>query len=379
MSTKKTSQAFLKTPTLSKKRIKEQRIRAFQSQYKIKFDMTDKAIDLRNMSKNYADSIIPSADITAAVDAVLGPAPVKRASIDPRKLNMPIPKFAWVHIDDVAVHTLFQRDISPKHCQSIEPIFQSDTIIVPCAVKDPITGKYLLWDGNHTRQVCERQGWSHIPVWYTEADVSNQHSLQQAREILVQQAGQKFLIINKTGKRDVDLYDEHMISVGCGMPDAVAIQNLLKANNCHPRRAGIRPGDVTHFSNLYAAYDIPRGDIKGVYLSRSLKFHRSTWPKEKVQGVMLLAMARLYALTEMQTGAILPNSFDQDLGALLTKHIGTSEKVHLRLQQAFEKHIGARSNAGVNIPMVVTSGLITLYNQNIAKQKLAQPDPVFPL
>ena len=128
--------------------------------------MEDAAIDLRTMSQNYSNGIIPNKDIGEAINAVLGPSAIPRLSVDPR--NLSVPQFAWAPMDDVGIDPRFQRDVAPNHVEKIEADFQADMIIVPCAIKDPKTGKYLLWDGHHTSRVCERMGWSHIPVWFTE-------------------------------------------------------------------------------------------------------------------------------------------------------------------------------------------------------------------
>jgi len=360
---------------VSKTKQKENRIKNFLAQYPTKFDMEDSYIDLRTMATNYANGIIPSKDITDAVNAVLGAPVIPRLSVDPRTLN--IPQFAWVHIDDVGVNPIFQRDIAPNHVAKIESMFQADMIIVPCAIKDPVTGKFLLWDGNHTRQVCERMGWTHLPVWYTEAIIDDQHSLTEATKILILKAGKSFLTINKTGKRPCGNYDAHMISVECGDAEAVTVQNIVDARNCQVKRASNKAGDISHIEHLYGAYDLVQtsSGIKGIYLSRSLEFHRNTWPKEEVRGIMMLAMARLYQQTELQTGHLPPAAFDKEFGNILKKVYGQSEKVHTRLKEHFETHFGSLGGH----PVVVTSGLLLTYLKHGKLFKVAQPESIYPV
>jgi len=366
-------------PIQSKTALKQQRIKAFLSKYSIQFDMDEAAIDLRTMAENYQDGIIPSLDITESVNAVLGLPPIARGSVDPRNsLNFPIPQFAWVPIDDVAIDPRFQRDIIPNHVTKIENDFQSDMIIIPCAVKDPNTGKYLLWDGNHTRQVCERMGWSYIPVWYTEIDVRNNISQQDAIKALILHAGKSFLTINKKNKRAVSRYDEHMISVECGDADAVAIQNIVNSTNCQINRAGTNGGDITHIDHLYEAYNlVDHNNIKGRYLKRSLDFYRKTWPQEKIC-VIMLGMARLYYLTEIQMGALPSPQFDTDLGNILKKIYGPADICHdesTGFKSQFISHFGS---LGAH-PPVVTSGLILTANKHLTGYKLAQPESNYPV
>lgn len=366
----------VKAPKVSKTQLKERRIKAFLAQYPTPFEMEDSYIDLRTMAANYPNGIIPSKDITDAVNAVLGAPAMPRLSVDPRGLN--IPQFAWVPMDDVGVNPIFQRDIAPNHVAKIEAMFQADMIIVPCAIKDPVTGKFLLWDGNHTRQVCERMGWTHLPVWYTEAVIDDQHSLEEATKILILKAGKSFLTINKTGKRPCSNYDAHMISVECGDIEAVTVQRIVDANSCQVKRASSKAGDISHIEHLYGTYDLVQAasGIKGIYLSRSLKFHRATWPKEEVRGIMMLAMARLYQQTEIQTGSLLPADFDVEFGTILKRVYGMSEKVHISLKEQFESHFGS---LGAH-PVVVTSGLVQTYLKHGANgHKLAAPEASFPV
>jgi hypothetical protein len=360
---------------LSKTKQKEQRITDVLSKFSIPFDVEDAAIDLREMAKNYSSGIIPSKDINEVIDAVLGPPPKPRCSVDPRNLN--IPKFTWAHMDSVGINPIFQRDLSPNHVAKIEGMFEPDMIIVPCAIKDPKSETFLLWDGSHTRAECERQGWSHLPIWYTEADVDDEHSLEEAEKILILKAGRSFLTINRFGKRICGNYDAHMVSVECGITEPVIIQNIVDSNHCQIKRTSDKAGDISHIEHLYGAYDLVQASsgIKGVYLARSLKFHRDTWPMEEVRGIMMLAMARLYQQTELQTGQMLSRDFDLEFGNILTNVYGQSEKVHIRLKEQFLSHFGSLAAH----PVVVTSGLILTYLKHGSKFRLAQPESTFPV
>jgi hypothetical protein len=252
-------------------------------------------------------------------------------------------------------------------------------IIVPCAIKDPKTGKFLLWDGHHTVRVCERMGWTHIPVWYTEADISDEHSLEEAERILILKAGRSFLTINKKNKRPVGRYDEHMVSVDCGEPESVTVQRIVNANNCEVVRASKKAGDISHVEHLYGAYNLVQASsgIKGIYLARALNFCRTTWPKEEIRAIVMLGMARLYQQTELQTGVLLPPAFDQELGAILKGIYGPAEAVHDEtsgFKAQFIQHFGSLAGH----PEVVTSGLILTYNKHgTGGFKLAQPESTY--
>ena len=364
---------------LSKTKVKEQRIASVLSKYATPFEIEDAAIDLRTMSENFADGIIPNDAIAECIDAVLG-SPITSTgvlpkTVDPRTLGVPL--FAWVPMEDIGIDPRFQRDVAPNHVLKIETDFQSDMIIVPCAVKDPTTGTYLLWDGHHTTRVCYRQGWTHIPVWYTEADISDPADRERAVKELVLKAGQSFLNINKKNKRPVSRYDEHMIRVECGEAIATQINGILDASNAFVKRASEEPGAITHIEHLYGAYELTQATtgIKGIYLARALRFHMNVWPKEKVHGIMLLSLARLFQQTELATGSLLPPDFDTEFGNILRGIYGPSAIVHEELKEQYVNHFGSMAGH----PEVVTAGLILSYMTNGKTFKLAQPEATFPV
>lgn len=362
---------------VSPTKAKEQRIKAFQSNYKVKFDMDDAGIDLRTMAENYPDGIIPSADVTAAVNAVVGPPPVPANSVDPRDAGI-TPQFAWVSNTMTAIDPRFQRDIAGNHVVKIELDFDSFKIIVPCAVRHPKTGLYLLWDGNHTRQVCERQGWSHIPVWYIDMKAVEGESEEDTIKRMVQLAGEAFLSINKKNKRAVSRHDEHLIRVETFEPVACAIDQIRIACDCTIKRSSEAPGAITHIAHLYDSYELTQATtgIKGIYLARALKFCRATWPKEKICGITSYSIARLFALTETATGVLLPQEFDAEFANILKQQYGPMELVGEGIKDEYEAHFGGLAGH----PLVVTSGLINSYNKhNKQGFKLAQPEATFPV
>jgi hypothetical protein len=365
-------------PAVSKTKQKEQRIKKFLANYTIPFEMDDVAIDLRTMAENYKNGVIPNKDIGEAVASVIGPSCIPRLSVRPDMLN--IPKFEWVEMDNIAIDPRFQRDVMPGHVAKIESAFNADTIIVPCAVKDPITGLFLAWDGHHTIRVCERQGWTHVPVWYTEARIDSTHSLDEATKILISHAGNSMITINKSGKRELSLYDAHMIGVECGHREPNEVQNICNANNVRIRRTSSKAGDISHINHLYTASRLssPLG-VSGIYLARALRFCRTTWPKEQIRAIVMLAMARLYQHTEVQTGVLLPQAFDDELGLILKKKYGPCEAVHDEtsgFKAQYITHFGSLAGHAE----VVTSGLILTYNKHAKGGfKLAQPESNYPV
>jgi hypothetical protein len=372
-----TSKTKIMSSKISKTKLKEQRIANYLAPFATKFEMEDSYIDLRTMAENYPNGVIPNKDVGEAVTAVLGASAIPRLTVDPTKLN--VPKFTWAPMDDIGIKPKFQRNVMPSHIGKIEVVFEADTIIVPCAIKDPVSGKFLLWDGHHTTRVCERMGWTHMPVWYTEAQIDDSHSVEEATKILVSHAGNSMITINKTGKKELSLYDAHMIGVECEHSEPVIVQNICDANNVRVRFKSDKAGDISHINHLYGAYGLVQSSsgIKGIYLARALRFFRATWPKEIIQPIVMLSMARLYQHTEMQTGVLLPHAFDDELGTMLKKIYGPAEIVHDE-QTGFKAQFIKQFGSLAGHPEVVTSGLILTYNKHgQGGYKLAQPESVY--
>lgn len=349
-------------------------VAAVMAQYVHKFSVEEDAIDLREMAKNFSNGIIPSEKITELINAILDnkknvKKAAARASVDPRAKGF-TPKFAWISVADTAVNPIFQRDVAANHVLKIEKDFDPKKIIVPCAIKDVNTGQYLIWDGNHTVRVCERQGWTHVPMWYIEADTTNL-TPEEAERALILLAGRAFLAINKKNKRPVSLYDEHFISFECGEPDAVIVENIVTSSGCQVARNDSKAGNISHVSNLYAAYELanPQG-VKGAYLKRALVFHRNTWPREAVQGVTLLAMSMLYQTVEMQTDSAPDAAFDTEIGTKLRHLYGPSQMVYEEMCTQYET---AWPNGRDSIPSIVTSGIMLTYAKHVGRANIGSP------
>jgi hypothetical protein len=189
------------------------------------------------------------------------------------------------------------------------------------------------------------------------------------------------ITINKSGKRELSLYDAHMIGVDCGHAEPIVIQNICDANNVRIRRSSTQAGDISHINHLYGAYNLVQSasTIKGLYLARALNFCRTTWPKEIIQPIIMFSMARLYQQTELQTGVLLPPAFDTELGNILKKIYGPAEVAHDETS-GFKAQYIAHHKSLAGHPEVVTSGLVLTYNKHgTGTFKLAQPEQVYPI
>lgn len=351
----------------------KQRIAGWLKNFQFKFDADKTAIDLREMVNNYADGVIPVMDIADGIEAVVGLPPISRRSVDPRNMRR-VPKFKWISIDESVVDPRFQRDVAPSHVSKIERNADTRMILVPCAVAMIKNGKtvYCIWDGGHTVQLLIRQGWTHIPVWYTDIDDLNEAEMKEAEEAMIGLAGRSFLAINKTFKRPVSGYEEFMILLETKDVDAVRIMNILSNHGCQPYRYKRKAGDMTHFEALWEVYDLQnKSGMKGTYLARALAFHRHHWPKAAIEAEIMRPMAMLYAMCDNELGKMPSSQFDNDLGSLLVKKYGSAEAVQEGIKASY---VIAFPYGRDSHPMQVTSGLLNLYAQQINKEPVSTPE-----
>ena len=349
------------------------RIAAWLRKFPRKFDVEKTAIDLREMVYNYPTQRIPVLDIADGIDAVIDTSGIQRQSIDPRKMKK-IPKFMWVSLTDLYIDPRFQRDVAPNHIKNIEAKFDGRMIIVPCAVRFvDAAGKvyFCLWDGGHTVQLLIRQGWTHVPVWYTDVEDLSDSELDEAEEAMIGLAGRSMININKTFKRPLGGYDEFMILWETKDVDAMAIMNIMKTNHCQPYRYKKKPGDVTHFEALWEIYELANGmGIKGTYLSRALAFHRQHWPKASIEAEIMRPMAMIYQMSDAQLGRQPSASFDADLGQYLVKTYGSAEATQEGIKDSYaQRHPNGRDSN----PIQVMSGLLNIYAKHVNKETVAVP------
>jgi len=349
----------------------KKRVAAWLARFNRKFDVEKTAIDLRDMVNNYPSFRIPVLDISDGIDAVIGTAPVKRGSVDPRKQKK-IPKFLWVSLADLYIDPRFQRDVAPNHIKNIEAHFDSRKIIVPCAVKFvDNAGKvyFCIWDGGHTVQLLIRQGWTHVPVWYTDVDDLSPSELLEAEEAMIGLAGRSMISINKTFKRPLGGYDEFMILWETKDMDAMSMMSIMKANGCQPYRYKRQAGDVTHFEALWEIYDLQNSaGIKGSYLGRALAFHRQHWPKAAIEAEIMRPMAMIYQMCDLQLGKMPSSEFDADLGKYLISKFGSAEAAQEGIKASYE---AAHPNGRDKHAVQVVSGLLNIYAKHINKEAVA--------
>lgn len=363
-------------------------IKNFVSKYKVPFDIDDDAIDLRTMAENYTNGIVPLEDIAQALDVLAGPGPRTTANLyDPQDPHSLSPRFGYVSWQELYLMPIFQRDVMWNHIKKIFQFFDPSCVSVPCAIKITIDGKvyYLVWDGHHTLQVCNRQNYKSYPIWYIDIDVIPQSEIDasnvggstpEERRIRygIWKAGNNMRNINSKLKRSLHPYDDFMIGYETGDPVYNSVMNIYKKYKVTPKRhhTGFR-GLSSHKTTL-ECYDLAdKYGNRGRYLDRSLSFHTTHW-NSPITIEIYRPMSYLYQLAETQ-GFVLDEQFDQELGDLLINLYGDSESAQAKIKESYWTKLSTGNGVALTQDKQrVLSGLINLYNQHVGRLKLPAPE-----
>jgi hypothetical protein len=366
------------------------KINNFLKKYPIKFDMKEDAIDLRTMSNNYKPhGIIPLEDIHQAILVMIKPIHNHQTiPYDPSDGGVmiypgkgPLLKFGYVDWDDLYLWPVFQRDVSPNHIEKIFPNFDHTAVIVPCAIKITIDNKvhYIIWDGHHTLQVSKLKGYSKFPVWFIDIDLITEDDIKNAgfNISMVDKikygcyiAGRNMRWINGVYKRMLQPYDDFMIGYETNDAEIISVMNILKKNNCKPKRHGTIPGAFSQIKSGIECYTLSdKYGNKGKFFDRALSFHRRVWPGAPLTLEVYRPLSYLYHLAEIQ-GITLDRHFDEELEKLLVEKYGDSESVQSAIKSSCHASVENKTGNGL-IPTHDTHrvlfGLINLYNQHVGR------------
>jgi hypothetical protein len=378
---------------------KKQATANFVAQYKISFEMKDDAIDLREMAKNYPNDLIPLEDIQQAILAVIGPKyQTNNTPYDPSGgavITYPnasvSPRFAYISWNEGFLWPIFQRDVAPNHVEKIAKDFDPTAVIVPCAIKITLKNGqtiYCIWDGHHTLQVCKMEGYTKFPVWYIDVDQIPLSTIENAGftgddagriAYGAFVAGTNMRRINGKNKRPLSPYDDFMIGYETRDQEYVAMMNILRKNNCVPKRHATMAGAFTQIKSGIECYNY--ADMygnKGQYWDRALNFHRTTWKAAPLTLEVFRPLSMLYHQAATQ-GIVLDQAFDLELANMFVAKWGDPESVQEAIKDSYwTAYHKSKGNVIVgNIPEHdkerVLAGIINFYKQNGGKVILPTP------
>jgi len=377
---------------------RKQAINAFVKKFKYEFDMKDDCIDLREMAKNFDDGPIPVEEIHKAIVTVLGPQyhnitfnydPSGGNYLGYAKGKRPKEYFDYIDWDGLYLWTIFQRDVAPNHVEKIYKDFDESAVIVPCIIKITLTdGRvvHCVWDGHHTVQVCRLKGYTKFQAWiidldqFTTAEIENAgfgDSDEERIRFGCYIAGTNMRRINGLNKRELGAYDDFMIGLETRDPKFVAMNNILSANKCVPRRKPVGDGAWTQIKSGIECFDLEdiNGNKDGRFWSRAVAFQRNNWKKGHLVLELYRPMSYLYQWANIQ-GFNLPASFDKELANMLIKRFGDAEEVQEGIKESYKAADDSFSLIGEkpqHDKFRVLNGIINFYNQSGGKVLLPAP------
>lgn len=377
---------------------KKQATAQFVAKYKIPFAMEGDAIDLREMAKNYPNNnIIPLEDIYKAIVTVIGPKyltlntpydPSGGATITYPNTSIS-PRFGYIEWAEGYLWPIFQRDVAPNHVEKIYKDFDPTAVIVPCAIK--ITLKdgrtiYCIWDGHHTMQVCKLKGYTKFPIWYIDVDHIPLSEIENAGFGTTDDdriaygafvAGTNMRRINGKNKRPLSPYDDFMIGVETRDSQYISMMNILRKNNCVPKRHATCAGAFTQIKSGIECYELEYNGVKGQYWDRALKVHRETWKQAPLELEIFRPLSMLYHRAAIE-GFTLTVDFDQELMNMLVARWGDPDSIQFEIKESYWTAYHTQGALTGNIPEHdkerVLAGIINLYRQSGGKTILPEPN-----
>jgi|FreactcultuFSWF8_1027224.scaffolds.fasta_scaffold02218_5 hypothetical protein len=377
---------------------KKQAAANFVKQYKIPFEMKDDAIDLREMAKNYPNEIIPLDDIHQAITTMLGPkyATNMPAPYDPSAgctITYPdhslSPRFGYIEWNEMYLWTIFQRDVASNHVEKIFKGFNPTCIIVPCAIKITLKdGKpiYCIWDGHHTVQVCKLKNYTKFPVWFIDIDHVPLSEIEargfgdtddERIKYGVWLAGTNMRNINGKMKRPLHPYDDFLVGYETRDQQYVSMMNILRKNNCVPKRHATCKGAFTQIKSGIECYEL--ADVygnKGQFWDRALKVHRETWKEAPLTLEIFRPLSMLYHRANLE-GITLTADFDKELMDMLVAKWGDPDNIQESIKDsywvAYHKQGALTGNIPEHDKERVLAGIINFYKQNGGNAILPAP------
>ena len=363
-------------------------IQKYQSKFQYKFDMDSKAIDLREMCKNFPsvddrNGFIPLEKINESINIVLnGYKPHPSNRYDPyakseisNEDNMIASHTEFVKWEDLYLWPLFQRDVSPNHIKKISLDFHPTAVITPCAIKLKIKDKayYFVWDGHHTLQVCRLHGYSKFKIDVIDVDMIPEENVKRQNfdpndriAFGIWMAGHNMVRINSRNKRPLHAYDEFMIKLETQDADTLSIWNIMQKHGVTPHRQSKAPKCLTQIKSAIECFEYEDSNgVRGRFLDRALAFHTRIWPQAPIELEMFRPMALLYQKADMQ-GISLDRKWDDEMSGLITSQYGDPETAQNKLKESYWKAQENGSGKG-KIPQHdkdrVLNGLLCMYHQ----------------
>lgn len=305
----------------------------FMKRFKVPFHLNETFIDTEDMSKNYADGLIPIVDLADATTAVIGP---WRGRINQAfKMSNLTPRFELVPKDRVYSHPAFNRDTSPGHCLKLENDWLDQFATAGLGLKLPETygGIVLNCDSTHTGVNRIRKGVTELPFWL--ADVPDQGDRDSTLKYALHVAGHLFLCVNVINKRGCDIFDQHKIKVACKIHPAYIIDAKISQTNTFVKRGGAKMPNAIH--NLNEVYDTFKLDEHssqpGTLLVTVLNWFTRNWRRQSVDGCLCTSFAMVLK-ENAECGITWDQQQMDQVASVLRSKFGNAREAQLAIKAA---------------------------------------------
>ncbi len=306
----------------------------FMQKFKHQFTLQGSHIDIKDMSQNYPNGMIPLVDIAQAVDAVVGPWQGRINQYQGIQ-NLPV-KFEMIDIFEIFTHPAFNRDTSPNHCVKIEEDWLDQFATPNIGVKLPkkYGGQVMTADSTHTGTNRVRMGSTKIPFWVCE--IPDQGDFQKTFDAALLMAGHLFLAINVRNKRGVDIFDQHNIKAATGIYPAPQINYIIsKVPPVIIKRASVKiPYAIHNLNEVQLTFDLDSHTQKpGRLLEKSLQWMVRNFKHQSIDGCLQTSFA---IFTDANESANIRHT-DIELDHLATELINryqTSRNAQLKIKEA---------------------------------------------
>lgn len=189
-------------------------------------------------------------------------------------------KLTWAVPGDLLIPQDVQRDLNTAHAMKIAQTFSFLNMKPATGFRDPVTGKILITDGQHTVTGAALCGIPLVPVYVHDLPAGI-----TADQALAMQSKQ-FLSINLSNK-PVNLYTIYKNMLIQKDPGHLALDAMCQKVGVTPcLNHNNRPGAISHIKNLNTSWF----QIGEQETEDALKFMRKYFPAETIHGAMLVGI-----------------------------------------------------------------------------------------
>jgi hypothetical protein len=155
------------------------------------------------------------------------------------------------------------------------------------------------------------------------------------------------------------------------------MMNILKKNNCVPKRHATCKGAFTQIKSGIECYEL--ADVygnRGQFWDRALKVHRETWKEAPLTLEIFRPLTMLYHRAAIE-GLTLTADFDKELTDMLVARWGDAESIQESIKESYWTAYHQQGQLTGNVPEHdkerVLAGIINFYKQQGGKVILPSP------